>query len=642
MAGKKQVNIAELTADGTRYKRTLNQLEGDTKRSAGRINKSWQSTARSFRNLASAAIGAVAVREVAQLTTELIKLAGSARGVEAAFKKLNRPGLLENLRKATRNTVSDLQLMQTAVQAKNFKIPLGQLATYLEFVQKRATETGQSVDYLVESIITGLGRKSVLILDNLGISASELQQEVKKVGDFGLAAGNIIRRELGNMGDVAETAADRVQQINAQWENMKVRIGEAILPVANTLLPLLTRVVNGMLFIGKNMTGASLKPGSVNFDTQLAFFNQVKDYTDEQVRAEKENLMLLMKQNEQRRFREGISRKQREQLSYEFDLLYAQWQILDDMKKARDTFAPPSVDGGMTEDELKAAEKLAKEKEKAFQKMFDELGVMAEGYRQYREEQIDKEYEKILKLTNDTVNAEKWKNEQLKALNDEFKSFYDDPLQIAFGLDNDMNDEAFAKFDEWFAQQQENEMWLKNIKISAAKDTNDIMLDGVNSFANALSRASNQFGDSFLGYISQAVQMIGGIVRSISSFTSEGGGGIGGFFGLIGSFIPGLASGGPAFANRPHIVGEDGPELFIPNNSGTVIPSGVTKQIVRESSGAGNEKVVNAIYAMNDNISRTGGQRNTYLLSIDGKVIGEIVQGEINKLTRSGQNIGDL
>lgn len=44
---------------------------------------------------------------------------------------------------------------------------------------------------------------------------------------------------------------------------------------------------------------------------------------------------------------------------------------------------------------------------------------------------------------------------------------------------------------------------------------------------------------------------------------------------VIGSIfkIPGLAAGGPAKANQPYIVGEKGPELFMPNTSGTVVPN---------------------------------------------------------------------
>ena len=48
--------------------------------------------------------------------------------------------------------------------------------------------------------------------------------------------------------------------------------------------------------------------------------------------------------------------------------------------------------------------------------------------------------------------------------------------------------------------------------------------------------------------------------------------------------LTGLASGGPAKAGQPYIVGEEGPELFIPKNSGTVIPNDQTQAM---AGGAG-------------------------------------------------------
>jgi hypothetical protein len=131
--------------------------------------------------------------------------------------------------------------MQKAVQAKNFKIPLDQLATYFEFATKRAIQTGESVDYLVDSIITGIGRKSVLVMDNLGISAIELQKEVEKVGDFGIAAGNIIRRELTSMGDVASTTATNIARISTAWTDFKTNFGTWI-----TSSPLFEKFANAM------------------------------------------------------------------------------------------------------------------------------------------------------------------------------------------------------------------------------------------------------------------------------------------------------------------------------------------------------------------------------------------------------------
>jgi len=46
-----------------------------------------------------------------------------------------------------------------------------------------------------------------------------------------------------------------------------------------------------------------------------------------------------------------------------------------------------------------------------------------------------------------------------------------------------------------------------------------------------------------------------------------------------------LAKGGPADKNLPYIVGEKGPELFIPENNGTVIPNDITKKLMRANGG---------------------------------------------------------
>jgi len=68
-------------------------------------------------------------------------------------------------------------------------------------------------------------------------------------------------------------------------------------------------------------------------------------------------------------------------------------------------------------------------------------------------------------------------------------------------------------------------------------------------------------------------QIRGTLSNLFGAVSGAGGGGNGGLFG--GSIIPGfLASGGSATAGKPYVVGEQGPELFIPRTSGTVIPNG--------------------------------------------------------------------
>lgn len=44
--------------------------------------------------------------------------------------------------------------------------------------------------------------------------------------------------------------------------------------------------------------------------------------------------------------------------------------------------------------------------------------------------------------------------------------------------------------------------------------------------------------------------------------------------GVVGPGVPGRAAGGPVLAGRPYVVGERGPELFLPGSSGTIVPGG--------------------------------------------------------------------
>ena len=63
-------------------------------------------------------------------------------------------------------------------------------------------------------------------------------------------------------------------------------------------------------------------------------------------------------------------------------------------------------------------------------------------------------------------------------------------------------------------------------------------------------------------------------------------GGIGGLF-ANGGYVRGMKSGGMMGARRPYIVGERGPELFMPSSSGQVINNSRTDSIMRQSLSAG-------------------------------------------------------
>ena len=94
-------------------------------------------------------------------------------------------------------------------------------------------------------------------------------------------------------------------------------------------------------------------------------------------------------------------------------------------------------------------------------------------------------------------------------------------------------------------------------------------------------------------------------------------------FGAGGLNIPGFAKGGPVTGGDPYIVGEKGPELFVPKGSGTIVPN--------DDLGGGVSVVVN--------VDATGGsevQGDEPSASQLGRLIGAAVQAELIKQKRPG------
>lgn len=171
------------------------------------------------------------LRRMKEIVAEGVEMAESADGVKKAFDALDDGTILKTLRKATKDTVTDLDLMKATVQANDFRIPLDDLGKYLQFAQLKAQQTGQSVDYMTNSIVTGLGRKSVLILDNLGLSAAEINEQMAQTGDFMSAVAAIVDKQLAAAGDNYVSSADRAQAATVRFQNAQRELGETILPM---------------------------------------------------------------------------------------------------------------------------------------------------------------------------------------------------------------------------------------------------------------------------------------------------------------------------------------------------------------------------------------------------------------------------
>nr|BAR23297.1 phage tape measure protein [uncultured Mediterranean phage uvMED] len=129
-------------------------------------------------------------------------------------------------------------------------------------------------------------------------------------------------------------------------------------------------------------------------------------------------------------------------------------------------------------------------------------------------------------------------------------------------------------------------------------------IDGSKSLSESLSGILRQLGGMFLS-------------KGIGSFNVGGKGGSG----LLG-LLPGFANGGRPPVGRPSIVGERGPELFVPSRAGTIIPN---------NQLGGSTSVVVNVDASGTEVQ--GNQGNADQL---GRLIGQAVQAELIKQKRPG------
>lgn len=120
----------------------------------------------------------------------------------------------------------------------------------------------------------------------------------------------------------------------------------------------------------------------------------------------------------------------------------------------------------------------------------------------------------------------------------------------------------------------------------ADRSLNDLIFSG-KKFTQVLADITKQLGEMFLkwalfGFGDKSAGGGGGLFGALFSGLSSlfGGGGnlipdsVGVTPGDIGIIFPGLAGGGAVSAGSPVMVGENGPELFMPSTAGAIIPGG--------------------------------------------------------------------
>jgi hypothetical protein len=115
-----------------------------------------------------------------------------------------------------------------------------------------------------------------------------------------------------------------------------------------------------------------------------------------------------------------------------------------------------------------------------------------------------------------------------------------------------------------------------NSAVQFAGDQLSDILTGLETKTLSLADAAKQLQNALLRALNSALLTGSGPLAGLFGLQSNVPGGTGG---LLGALFSGFrASGGPVSGGRGYVVGENGPEFFVPDSSGRIIPSNIVNR----------------------------------------------------------------
>lgn len=228
-----------------------------------RLQSNSFATLRSKILLFNFAVGVLGVRAL----TNFAKQASKVDAMSRAFTSLSGGALnasfaVDKLKKATNGTMSEFNLFQQANNAMILGVSKNsdEMAEMFDIAQRLGAALGRDTASSVESLITGIGRQSRLMLDNIGIIvkseeayeafAKELGKSVDNLTDaerkqaFLNATMDSARQKLKGLGSEVKTSDTSFQQFQASMEEFGVAIGKWVIPPMLSVLDTATSIAN--------------------------------------------------------------------------------------------------------------------------------------------------------------------------------------------------------------------------------------------------------------------------------------------------------------------------------------------------------------------------------------------------------------
>ena len=184
--------------------------------------------------------------ELGQYGAQVDRLRTSFEGLAGA----DATPMLQRLRQASQGTVDDMNLMLSANKTMMLGVTQNadEMARLVEVAAVRGRAMGLSTQQAFNDIVTGIGRMSPLILDNLGILTGGqrgMEDYAKSIGKTAEALTDLEKRQylvnkvLADARTPTEDAASGFEALDAQAKNLKaswaVGVGDIFGPAARAM-----------------------------------------------------------------------------------------------------------------------------------------------------------------------------------------------------------------------------------------------------------------------------------------------------------------------------------------------------------------------------------------------------------------------
>jgi len=247
-------------------KKHIRELKGFTHRT--RILGGTLAVLRSKLLLFNFAMG-FAIRAVSRFAVQSAKVESMSRAFDTLSGGVdNSQVALRELQEATNGTMSEFDLFQQANNAMVLGVAQNseQMAEMFDIAQRLGRALGRDTASSVESLVTGIGRQSRLMLDNIGIIVKAEEAYDKYARKLGTTADKLTdaqkkqafleatmesaRTKVETLGEETTTTQDAFDRLSSSTANLVTFLGDKLSPITSSLANNLSDMADAIT--GKN------------------------------------------------------------------------------------------------------------------------------------------------------------------------------------------------------------------------------------------------------------------------------------------------------------------------------------------------------------------------------------------------------